>query len=363
MPEHNVETSYYAPTFKISIKNCALLPSDVISADVDESVDKPAMFTLTLNEELDIDTQEFTWLDKNRDLIMPGNKVVIDFGYVDHLEEFKGVIKALSPGFSSSGVPALRIEGYDRSHNMQKGENKFKKKNVKYSDVAKEIAKKYDLSDREVASKDKKYPWVKRNKKENDYALLQRLAKRIGYEFFVRNDILYFRPPADKGKKTASFEYRKNFISFTPRLTTALAVHEVTVIGWDEKSKKKIKATATLADIKSNLGIQDFDKLLEDTKGRKTKKKIEGRVVKSKEDAKLLAIAELKRFNNGFISGSLELLGNPYLRPGMTIEITLTKSTSTSVKNWFNGMYYINGAKHSLSDSGYTTTLEVRRCL
>lgn len=363
MPETNVDTSYYVPTFEISLKDRTLSPSDVISADVDESVEKPAMFTLTLNETLDMDTQELTWLDKQRDLIMPGNKVEILFGYVGRLQKFKGVIKALSPSFSASGVPSLRVEGYDKSHDMQKGENKFKKKNVKYSDVAKEMAKKYDLSDTEVAGKDKKHPWVKRNKRENDYALLKRLAQRIGYEFFVRCDVLYFRPPEDKGQKAASFEYRKNFISFSPRLTTAPAVHQVTVIGWDEKTKKKIKAVATLADIKSNLGVQDFDKLLEDAGGKKTRKKIEGRVVKSKEDAKLLAAAELKRFNNGFIGGSLEIMGDPCLRPGMTVEVTLTKSKSTSKKNWFNGMYYIKGAKHSFGDSGYTTTLDVRRCL
>jgi phage protein D len=351
-----VNTDFYAPRFEIKIKGTAPLPTTaVISVDIDERIDRPGMFTLTLNEWLDIDTQTFTWLDS--ELVRPGNEVLILFGYNAKSRKFTGKIKALSPSFPSTGIPTLKVEGYDLSHGMQKTESKVKDTDVKYSDVAKEIARKNDLTTTGVEDTLKKHKVVKRNKNESDYALLDRLARNIGYEFFVRGKTLYFRSPKDNQSKSVSFRFRKNVISFSPRLSTTPTVNEVEVTAWNERSKKPIVATARISDIETSVGIPDFDKLVEKSEGKKIKIKREGRAVKSEDEAKILAIGELKRANDGFIGGTLDCIGNPDLAPGMSIEITGVG------KNWFSGTYYVKGARHSLSDAGYTTTLDVRRCL
>jgi len=365
MPDVKVNTDCYAPTFDVEIQGQILSRDEVISMDIDESIEKPAMFTLSLNEMKDIDTQKLVWLDNKKYLIMPGNEVFFSFGYPALKGKFMGTIKGLTPSFPSSGVPTLKVEGYDYSHDLQKSKtdvkSKFKDKKVKYSDVAKEIAENNLLDSAGVENTVKEYPSVKRRKNEKDYALLKRLAGKIGYEFFVREEILYFRKPKDnkkKDKESFIFEFGKNIISFNPRLTTAPTVNEVKVTGWNQKTKKPIEATAKISEIISNVGIQDFDMLVEKAEGKKTKKKIEGRVVGSEDEAKNIAVTELKRANNGFISGTLECIGNPKLRPGVNIEIK-----KLGGGDLFNGMYYIKGARHSFSDSGYTTTLEVRRCL
>ena len=246
---------------------------------------------------------------------------------------------------------------------MQKKESEFKDINVKYSDIAKDIAGKNDLKydNKTIDDTEKVHTKkIKRKENESDYALLKRLAEEIDYEFFVRADKLYFRKPQDdknKNDDTFIFQYRKNFISFSPRLTTAPTVNEVKVTGWSKKSKESITATANISDIKTSIGIPHFEKIVEDSEGKKIEIKLEGRVVESEDDAKRLAVSELKRANNGFIEGTLECIGNPDLRPGMNIEIAKVG------KRWFSGMYYIKGSKHSIGDSGYTTTLDVRRCL
>ncbi len=74
------------------------------------------------------------------------------------------------------------------------------------------------------------------------------------------------------------------------------------------------------------------------------------------EEAKDLAIAELKRRNNGFIQGTLEVAGDPALRPGITIDVL-------KVGVRFSGRYYVTQARHSLGEGGYRTTLEIRRCI
>ena len=111
MAEPAVDIDFYAPRFEIRVNDKSLPRDAVIGVDIDESLDKPGMFTLNLNEGLDVETQRFTWLDS--DSMKPGNEVTISFGYASKLGRFTGKIKALSPSFPSTGVPTLKVEGYE----------------------------------------------------------------------------------------------------------------------------------------------------------------------------------------------------------------------------------------------------------
>lgn len=120
--------------------------------------------------------------------------------------------------------------------------------------------------------------------------------------------------------------------------------------------KERISETAGINDIVSSVGISNFDSIVEQSQSKKIKVKLEGRVVCSTEEAKSIAVAELKRRNNGFIEGNLECIGNPELRPGITVKID-------KVGERFSGFYYITKARHRIGEGGYKTTLDVRRCL
>lgn len=349
----------YAPVFKVElVKSKAVLPIDTFTGvDIDENLEDPAMFTLSLNETIDIDKQTFKWLDDKR--TAPGAEVAIYFGYAKlpgKQSLMRGRIKAISPGFLSTGIPTLSIEGYDLSHDLQKTERKFNGKDVTYSKVVEDIAKGNGLDPGGIESTRIVHKKVERRKNEKDYVFIKRLADEIGFEFFVKDKTIYFRAPKDTESGKVTFEFRQNFINFTPRMTTATLVNEVRVTAWNEKDKEAISETASIKDIKSGVGIPDFDSIIEQSQGQKIKVKMEGRVVRSKEEAKNLAIAELKRRNKGFIEGTVECVGNPQLRPGMTLNIE-------KVGKRFSGVYYITKAKHSIGESGYKTTLEVRRSL
>lgn len=348
---------YYVPVFTVKLveKGQELAKDDILNLSIDEDLEAPAMFRLSLNEKLDMTSQQFRWLDDPR--ITPGTQVIISCGYVSKIGKqalIRGRIKALSPGFQSTGIPTLSVEGYDLSHDLQKTEGKLSYGEMTYSEIAEDIAKNNGLKSTGVESTKKKYPKVKRTKNEKDYAFLKRLAKDVGFECFVRGITLYFREPQDAQKGEITFEFRKNFISFSPRMSTSILVNEAQVTAWNEKEQKSISETATIKDIKSQVGIPGFDKMIEESQGKKVKARIEGRVVRSKEEAKTLAIAELRRRNNGFIQGTLECVGNPQLRPGMTINIK-------KVGQRFSGVYYITKAQHTIGDGGYKTTLTVRR--
>lgn len=349
----------YAPVFVAKlVKSGKTIPKDSISSiEVEDNLDSPAMFTLSLSDTLNIDTQLFRWLD-NAD-ITPGTEVTINFGYASLPEKqglIRGRIKGIDPNFLSTGNSTLSINGYDLSHDMQKKEGKLSYKDVTYSDVAKDIATSNGLKADGVEPTTEKHNIVERMKNEKDYAFIKRLADDLGFEFFVNDTTLYFREPKDREEGKMTFELRKNFISFNPRMTTANLVNEVQVSAWNVKEKEQILESAKIADIKSGVGIPDIDTIIEQSQGQKIKINLEGRVVRSREEAKTLAIAELKRRNNGFIEGRLECAGNPQLKPGMTVNIL-------KVGSRFSGVYYVKSARHSIGDDGYKTTLEVRRSL
>ena len=346
----------YAPDFKVEQADSGeFLPRDSITRiEIDEDLDKPALFRISLNEEMDITTQKFRWLDDER--IRPGTEIIIHFGYALFKKQglFRGKIKALSPGFLSTGIPSLSIEGYDLSYDLQKTRVAFNNNDVLYSTVAMEIAVKNGLSSTGVELTKTLHEKVERKKNEHDYAILKRLSREIGFEFFVRDMTLYFREPRDIVPGTVTFEFRKNFINFSPRMTTAALVNDVKVTAWNNKDKKSISETASISDIKSSVGIPDFDRIVEQSQGQKINVKLEGCVVNSNEEAKTLARAELKRRNRGFIEGTLECIGDPQLRPGMTVNIM-------KVGKRFSGVYYVNHAKHTIDEGGYRTTLDMRR--
>jgi len=351
----------YAPAFTVkwADSNEIIPKDDILRLEIDEDLESPGMFKISFSDQFDLASHRFKWLDNSR--IDLGTKLMISFGYVlspDKQGSMRGRIKALSPGFLSEGSPVMTAEGYDLSHDLQKRQHKIKCDNVTYADIAREIAIMNDLSADGVESgKLMVHPKVERKIDESDYALLQRLAKAIQSEFFVRDRTLYFRKPKDDRLANVNFEFHQNIISFSPRMSSSNLVSELRVTAWSEKEKKAISEVALLRDIVSKVGIPDLPGIVEKAEEKPSKVKLEGRVVSSREEAREIALSELKRRNMGFITGTLECAGDPQLRPGMTVNITNVG------KRFFSGVYYIMKARHVLGENGYRTTLDVRRCL
>jgi len=226
-----------------------------------------------------------------------------------------------------------------------------------YEDVAKELAQKngLDFSGGETV-KLITHKKIERRVDEKDYMFLKRLAEEIGFEFFVRDKTLYFRKASDDKTPELSFELHNNIINFSPRMSISNVVSEVRVTAWNEKDKSVISENAGINELKSSIGPSDFEQIVEQAHETKAEVKVEGRVVRSREEAKTIALSELKRRNGDYITGTLECAGNAALRPGMTVNIE-------KVGKRFSGPYYVKKATHTLGDNGYRTTLELRRCL
>ena len=352
------DLNVYVPRFRIEINGESLPSTAVISVTVDENLNDPCKFDITLNEGLDMKTQKFTWLGNS--LLDPGNAVEIFFGYVGKEEKsiFKGAIKALSPSFPASGIPSLTVEGYDNSKPMAKRRTEIRDAEVTYSDIARELASAYDLDTSDIEDTVDVHPRVERQQEENDYGFLRRLADKLGFECFVQSGVLYFRSPGDTkddGQLVGTFEYRKNFISFSPRLSTDSLVSSVTVHGANEDDAEPITGTIGLGDLGSGAELSSLRQLIAASEGSEPKR-IESETLSSEDEAKDLAKRELKKTINTFITGTMECIGDVGLRPGNSIKID-------GLGEMFSGYYYITSAKHTLGDSGYKTTPVVRRII
>ena len=116
-----------------------------------------------------------------------------------------------------------------------------------------------------------------------------------------------------------------------------------------------VSGKATLEDVKSGVRIKEFTNSAK--KFQNIKMILGNKVVRSKEEAEKVAVAELKRRNRRFIEAELECIGKPELYPGMTVNI------EKGVEKRFIGVYYIERATHVVGNKGYTTTLGLRGCL
>ncbi len=348
----------YAPVFTVSLNGKDIPRESIVSIEIDENMEAPAKFTISLNEIFDIDTQKFRWLDDKS--ISPGTEAAITFGYASKPGKqslIKGKIKGINSGFVTTGPSTLTLEGYDYSHDMQKkNEEKLIYKDMTYSDLVKKMTTDNNLKPKKIDDTKKKQDHIRRKQNEKDYDFVRRLANELGFEFFVRGDELYFREPKDKEKGNVTFTLYNNLLSFSPRMSTANLTNEVQLHAYNKEKKEPILGTANINEIISGVGISDLGQIMAKSNSNKVQIRLEGKVVKDEKEAKAIAMAELKKRNQTLIEGTLECIGDPQLRPGMTVNIE-------KVGVRFSGAYYVKSAKHSIGESGYKTTLEVRRCL
>ena len=342
----------YAPTFTVKLGGEEIPTEDITSVEIDEEIENPGSFTISFNDMLDTKQQKFKWLDDAR--IHVGTLIEISVSYAassgKNKLSFSGRIESVTKQFGSGGNAVLDIAGFDRSHDLMISyKGKYVYSDKKYSQIVEEIANVYGMETDKI-SQSKIEQCVSRELSEDDYQFIKRLAKDIDFEFFVRGKSLYFRKPEDYKTAEIIFTNGINIVNFSPRMSISSFVNEVEVYKYISDEKKLIFEVAELEDITKNVYIPDY------LKNQAEKKIFRKNVdVDSAEEAKILAIAELKSKNENLITSSLESIGNPSLRPGITVKIE-------KVGKLFSGTYYVEKAKHSMKQKGYSTTLTLRRC-
>lgn len=346
--------NFYVPTFQINVNGEDIQQKgvEIISVNVDTTLEGADQFSFIVNNVFDITNRQLRWIDN---VFSFGKKVEIKIGYIDKKGiqlMIVGIITSIKTSFPSGGLPQLEISGYDLSYCMMKVKISRSKLDIKYSQIVQEIAKEYNL-ETNIESTEIKYPIVEKKQEESDFDFIARLAKKINFEFFVLENKLYFRSPANNQAAVVTLEWGKSLVSFSPEINISQQVSEVEVKGWDIKAKKEIIGRAKRGDEegKDTKGKTGSD-LMQTICKENTVERVQ-LPVSSQAEADERAKAILNQRAEGLLKGNGESIGIPEIRAGKNIALT-------GLGKKFNATYYIEKATHSISTSGYKTTFSVK---
>src|SRR5262249_226995 len=143
----------------------------------------------------------------------------------------------------------------------------------------------------------------------------------------------------------------RSLVQFRPTLTTARQISQVTVRGWDRRTRKPIEGVAKLGDpdIKIN---RDQNAVALAIQGRE--EIITNDPVHTAHDPTRRAKDILLHRLEEMIKGSGTTVGLPDLRSGRKVHIK-------GLGPRFDGEYHVTETTHTIGETGYRTTFGARR--
>ena len=339
--------NFYSPRFEIEIEGKKLdvnTSKEIIDVTIREKLNEGASFELKLHDEFDLNTQNFKWI--NNSCFTVGNRVTIKVEYGSKLYTMViGRITSFEPNFFTGDTPTLEIRGQDLSYDYLKRatpERTFVEKT--YSDMVRTIAQEAKLQC--VIDNTKQLGKViSKNNNETYYAFLNHIKDEIGFNFYIKEQKLYFVKPSNK-KEILKLELGKDIVSFNPTMSITGLLAEVEVRGHNLQDPNtifigKAKAERELLALANGVGSKDL-----------AKKVITDVVVNSKEHAVSIAEAELTKANGTLFGGKVECIGLPQIRVG--VNVVLGK-----VGKLFSRKYEVTETIHTINERGYITQFSI----
>ena len=181
---------------------------------------------------------------------------------------------------------------------------------------------------------------------ESDYEFVVRIAKKLGYEFFVSQETLYFRKKRIKTDPIMTISHKDVIIDLEANFNISGVVNSVEIRSLDDKTGEMITATAKASASYSN--SSSASKIVS-----KAEKVIIDPTVASDSEAKTRADAELDNLSWRFGTFLIKTIGIPEIIPGRFIKID---GLSSDV----NKKVYIVKVIHTINSDGFKTNLEAK---
>ncbi len=250
---------------------------------------------------------------------------------------------------SNDGPCVFVIRGLDRSHRLMLGAKTRTYTDTTLSDIARVIAQAHGLSAK-VSGDCNRLPHSLQAD-ETDFAFLHRLARDEGLECWTENKTLRLERPS-RGDPVATFAYGESLLTFSPVADWRVPREEVRVHAWDPETKKEIVGIAKSGDelfdlpgSENGISFSGF--------GPRTLE-IADRDFASPAQAETFAKAELTRRAHRFVTGEVEVRGDPRVKPGCVVRIE-------NVGPRFSGGYRVIEANHFFDTAGFSTVFYVER--
>ena len=350
------------PTLEIDgQKNPPTLMEDILHISVEESLHRPGMFTLIIqNDYYSGRNEDKPWRHKN--LLQIGKSIKIgftssttespDFDDENPGQILEGEITAIETNFTNKSQAPIIVRGYDYSHRLHRGRYNRSFVNKTDSDIVRQITLEVGIKISTIDPSGVVHEYLFQENQTNMEFLRERAA-RIGFELFIQDGKLNFRKPkADKQELT--LKWLTDLHSFRVRVTSAEQIKEVEVRGWDYTQKRPIISKATTGKVITQT---------ENGKGNITSNKFNGKpptpkmilvdqpVFNSKE-ADTMAQALCDELEGQFIYADARAEGDTLIRPGRVVNLQEMGQHS--------GRYYITETRHTYSERIYITEFSVR---
>lgn len=359
---------FYVPYFEVKIGEQPLkrdVIRDITTVTYKDNLAEIDSFEITISN-WDAEKRDFKYSDG--DLFLPGKKVELWMGYYgkDRLRlMLTGEITSLRPTFPSGGNPTLAISGLNLLHRLRQKQESHAYINKTDSQIAKEVAQRINIriiTEPTAEAREERYPYVLQQNQYDIIFMMER-ARRMGYDLFVieqgsngtaQSSMLYFGPSVDVKKTTYELKYGLSLVEFSPTLTTANQVGEVTVRAWDRVKGELIEEKATRSELSTNGVGQEGNQQAIEQSFNQRQEIVANRPVSSKAEAKRLALETLENISKDMVKATSSTVGVPDLRAGGIVMIS-------GVGKRFSGRYFVTSTTHTIGDSGYSTQFECRR--
>jgi phage protein D len=270
---------------------------------------------------------------------------------------FTGEITALEAEYDHAGSHAI-ARGYDPAHRLLRGRRTRAFKNVKDSDIARQVAVDAGLHIGGIDESQTVHDHVSQVNL-SDWDFLKARAREAGFEMLMTAGRFCFQRPKESSHAPAASDLSstdplqlvlgQDLLEFSPRVTSSEQVSEVHVRGWDPKQKVAVVGTATAATVSAQL--RDRPGAIAARFNAQPHVTVD-RPLSSQSEVDTAAKAIAEQVGSAFAEAEGLARGNPRLTAGTAVSVGLVAES-------FVGRYTLTRARHIFDDLGYRTRFTV----
>lgn len=342
----------------------------VTQVEVDLQLSVSGQFRFTVPDTFDVEKADFLTARGNRalDLLTLGAQVWIFMGYGDRRGQtllLHGYITAVSTNFAESGSPELEVSGVDATYKMTLGTNEYQFPGKSVKEAVQKVAQDNNFELQFVGTAPSNVSLD--SNMQSDLDFLRKLAESFStekhrWEFYARpqrsgKETLHFRPRQTDAAPVGTLKWGVDLLSFKPEANLGNQISKVEVRGWDEVNKKEILGVAMRGG-EPGRATEGANATLS---GGELQQSIFGKEavlqlrypVKTVQEAKDRAAAELAQRAKEFVKGEGETFGFPELMPDTNVKLV-------GLGSKFSTTYYVEKTIHRYDASGYRTRFSIQ---
>jgi phage protein D len=333
----NPDAHRLVPDCRISLAGKKLdLDKDarLTKVDVDLAVDLFGQCTLVFNDPklALINGQDFK----------AGAQVKVEIGFgAQRTKVFEGEVVALEPQFRRDLPPSLRVICQEPIHRLALKSATRALLEVDTKEIASKIAQEHGLT-AEAPSGTKEHvlqPNV------SDSTLLRRVAATSGNHLRIEGKKLVIGPPPKR--KDIIVAPGDGLKKMRVRIKAAEQIGEVSIHGWDPKTKKEIVGKAK-GEGETGEGSKKH--------GANATLSFAGdeHIPADVATAEAMAKGRMRKLAEGFVSAQVEMIGNADVQPGAVV-------TFDKMGDKLDGKYRVEKAHHAFAKQGYLVSFQAVR--